>query len=109
MLMKLKRLYLVLRIKKKKKLGLIQTISINGPDGLFVIIGIVFNSMMIHGMAPSDFLVGTMIPIVKDHRKSCKRSDNYRTLTLGTMLSIVFDLIILDKHSMTLKITPRGS
>ena len=54
---------------------------------------------MIHGKAPSDFLIGTMIPIVKDYRKSCKRSDNYRTLTLGTILSKVFDILIMNKHN----------
>ena len=50
-------------------------------------------------MPPSDFLVGTMIPIVKDHRKSCKKFDNYRTLTLGTLMSKLFDILILEKHN----------
>ena len=94
-----KKAVLNLKNGKKEESGLDTDHFINGPDRLFVIISIVFNSMMIHGMAPSDFLVGTMIPIVKDHRKSCKRSDNYRTLTLGTILSKVFDILILNKHN----------
>ena len=84
---------------KKEESGLDTDHFINGPDRLFVIICLLFNSMMIHGKAPSDFLVGTMIPIIKDYRKSCNRSDNYRTLTLGTILSKVFDILILNKHN----------
>ena len=84
---------------KKEESGLDTDHFINGPDRLFVIICTLFNSMIIHGIAPSDFLIGTMIPIVKDYRKSSKRSDNYRTLTLGTILSKVFDILILKKHN----------
>ena len=69
---------------KKEESGLDTDHFINGPNRLFVIICTLFNSMIIHGIAPSDFLIGTMIPIVKDYRKSSKRSDNYRTLTLHT-------------------------
>ena len=84
---------------KKEESGLDTDHFINGPNRLFVLICTLFNSMIIHGIAPSDFLVGTMIPIVKDYRKSSKRSDNYRTLTLGTILSKVFDILILEKHN----------
>ena len=69
---------LSLKNDKKEESGLDTDHYINGPDRLFVIICLLFNSMLIHGRAPSDFLIGTMIPIVKDYRKSCKRSDNYK-------------------------------
>ena len=75
---------------KQEESGLFSDHFLNGPDRLFIIICILFNSMIVHGIAPSDFLVGTMIPIVKDHRKSIRQSNNYRTLTLGTILSKVF-------------------
>ena len=84
---------------KREESGLYSDNFINGPDSLFIFISIIFNSMIIHGIAPSDFLVGTMIPIVKDHRKSCKKFDNYRTLTLGTVMSKIFDILILEKHN----------
>ena len=91
----------VFKLKKGKReeSGLFTDHFTNGPERLFIMICIVFNSMIIHGMAPSDFLVGTMIPIVKDHRKSCKKFDNYRTLTLGTIMSKLFDILILEKHN----------
>ena len=84
---------------KKEENGLYTDHFINGPERLFIMISILFNSMIIHGIAPSDFLIGTMIPIIKDHRKSCKKFDNYRTLTLGTIMSKIFDIIILEKHN----------
>ena len=84
---------------KKEESGIFTDHFINGPDRLFIILSIIFNSMLVHGIAPSELLVGTMIPIVKDYRKSRKQSDNYRTLTLGTVLSKVFDLLILKKHN----------
>ena len=84
---------------KQEESGLFSNHFVNGPDRLFIIICILFNSMIVHGIAPSDFLIGTMIPIVKDHRKSIRQSNNYRTLTLGTILSKVFDILILNKHN----------
>ena len=90
---------LSLKNGKREESGLYSDNFINGPDSLFIFISIIFNSMIIHGIAPSDFLVGTMIPIVKDHRKSCKKFDNYRTLTLGTVMSKIFDILILEKHN----------
>ena len=82
--MRLKMLYIVLKWKKEESEPDTGHF-INGSNRLFVIICTLFNSLIIHSFAPSDFLVGTMIPIVKDYRKSSKRTDNYRTLTLGTV------------------------
>ena len=76
--------------------GLFTDQFVNGPARLIIIISIIFNSIMVHGVARSDFLVDT---IVKDHRKSIKQSVNYRTLTIGTILSKVFDILILGKHN----------
>ena len=55
---------------KREESGLYTDNFINAPDSLFIFISLIFNSMIVHGITPSDFLVGTMIPIVKDHRKS---------------------------------------
>ena len=42
--------------------------------------------MLVHGIAPSNLLIGTMTPIIKNNRESHNRSNNYRTLTIGTCL-----------------------
>ena len=53
--------------------------------------------MLIHGIAPDELLLGTMIPLIKDNRGNKQCSDNYRSLTIGTGLSKLLDLII-QKH-----------
>ena len=46
---------------------------INGPRLLYVLLTMVFNSMLIHGVSPESMLVGTMIPIPKYRRQlRCK-------------------------------------
>ena len=42
---------------------------INGPRLLYVLLTMVLNSMLIHGVSPESMLVGTMIPIPKDRRQ----------------------------------------
>ena len=62
--------------------GLSSDHIINGPRLLYVLLTIVFNSMLIHGVSPESMLVGTMIPIPKDRRQLWCTSDNFRALTL---------------------------
>ena len=49
--------------------GLSSDHIINGPRLLYVLLTMVFNSMLIHGVSPKSMLVGTMIPIPKDRRQ----------------------------------------
>lgn len=63
---------------------------------------LLFNSMLVHGIAPSSRLIGTMTPIIKDGRESHKNSSNYRTLTIGTSLSKVFDILVIKNQSRIL-------
>ena len=58
--------------------------------------------MIVHGIAPSNLLTGTMTPIIKDNRESPNNSTNYRTLTIGTCLSKVIDLLIIKKQNKVL-------
>ena len=55
--------------------------------------------MLVHGIAPSNLLIGTMTPIIKNNRESHNRSNNYRTLTIGTCLSKVFDCLVIKKQN----------
>ena len=49
--------------------GLSSDHIINGPRLLYVLLTMVFNSMLIHGVSPESMLVGTIIPIPKDRRE----------------------------------------
>ena len=48
-------------------------------------------------------ILGTMIPIPKDRRKSLCKFDNYRAIALSSILSKVLDLVILIKEQCSLR------
>ena len=58
--------------------------------------------MLTHGIAPDEMILGTMSPLIKDARKSQQCSDNYRSLTIGSTMSKIFDMILLKKHNAKL-------
>ena len=66
-------------------------------------ITLLFNSMLVHGIAPDDLLLGTMIPLIKNSRAAKQCSDNYRALTIGTGMSKLLDKVILDEQKDALE------
>ena len=91
-----------LKLGKKEENGLFSNHFIHGSNRLIVVITLLFNSMHIHGIAPDDLLLGTMIPLIKDSRESKQSSDNYRALTIGTSLSKLLDIVILNRETEAL-------
>ena len=88
-----------LKLGKKEENGLFSNHFIYGSDRLLVVISLLFNSMLIHGIALDDLLLGTMIPLIKNSRGSKQSSDNYRSLTIGTSLSKLLDIVILNRQA----------
>ena len=82
--------------------GLNSNHIIHGPKILFVLLALIFNSMLVHGFSPDSLLVGTMVPIPKDKRQLVCTSDNFRTITLGSIVAKLFDVVILSKEQNTL-------
>ena len=78
--------------------GLSSDHILNGPILLYVLLTMVFNSMLIHGVSPESMLVGTLIPIPKDRRQLRCTSDNFRAITLSSIVGKLLDLIILSKE-----------
>ena len=92
-----------LKLGKKEENGLFSNHLIYGSDRLIVMIALLFNSMLVHGIAPDDLLLGTMIPLIKNSRAVKQCSDNYRALTIGTGMSKLLDIVILDKQKDALE------
>jgi hypothetical protein len=67
-------------------------------DELFVHVACLLNGIFIHGSVPDDFVVGTTIPIPKNKKVNVTRSDNYRGITLSSVISRILDNIILRRH-----------
>ena len=55
-----------LKLGKKEENGLFSNHFIYGSDKLIVMITLLFNSMLVHGISPDDLLLGTMIPLIKN-------------------------------------------
>jgi hypothetical protein len=72
---------------------------INGCDSLFTHISLLFSALLKHGFTPNNMLLATLIPIPKNKRKCLNDSSNYRAIALGSILSKVLDVIIMDKNA----------
>ena len=59
---------------------------IHGSNRMFVILCLMFNSMLTHGYTPDDLLLSTIISIPKDNRGSMSSSDNFRGISMSNSL-----------------------
>ena len=53
---------------KKEENGLYSNHFKHGTHRLTIILTLFFNCMLVHGIAPDELLLGTMIPLIKDTR-----------------------------------------
>ena len=60
---------------------------------------LLFNAMIQHGVVVSDFLKGTITPIVEDTQGDISDCNNYCGITLGGLFSKLFELAIDKKIS----------
>ena len=70
---------------------------------MFVILCLMFNSMLTHGYTPDDLLLSTIISIPKDSRGSMSSSDNYRGISMSNSLCKLFDYIFIELNVDSLK------
>jgi len=71
---------------------------INGTPRLYVCLSLLFSSMIMHGCAPKDFKLSTLVPIPENKRKSQNDSNNYRAIALSSVLGKLLDRILLTKY-----------
>ena len=79
---------------------------INGTKRLYVFLSIIFTLFLSHGFTPDSLILGTMIPIPKDKKKSFCSSSNYRAIALSSILNTILDWIILLKEHKSLSSSP---
>ena len=72
---------------------------LNAPHMSFVLLSLLFQCMLSHGIIPEDMGLGNITPIIKNKCKSCNDSNNYRAITLSSILGKLFDYIILTQNS----------
>ena len=75
---------------------------INGTRKLYVFLSILFTLFLCHGFSPDSMIVGTMIPIPKNKKKSLCSLSNYKAIALSCILSKMLDWIILINEQYSL-------
>ena len=64
---------------------------------IHTLLAICFNAFIVHGFLPSSLTDSVIIPIVKDKCKHISDIGNYIPIALSSVLSKVFELILLGK------------
>ena len=77
--------------------GLMSDGIINGPNRLYVLIAVLFRTMLTHGFTPATLLLGTMSPIPKQCGM-VYTSEKYRAITLVSCILKLLDHIIIQKQ-----------
>jgi len=65
---------------------------------LIVMLCVLFNIMLIHGVVPQMFGNGVIVPIVKNKNGDITSLDNYKGITVSTCLSKLFESCILYSY-----------
>ena len=73
-----------------------------GSPKLMVHLHLLFNALLQHSFVPSDFLQGTISPLVKDILGDLNALGNYRGVTLCSLLSRVFECALRLKFGLFL-------
>ena len=80
---------------------------IHGGNRLKVMISLLLSTMVNHGSCVGDFTKTTVIPIPKNPRKSMTTSDNYRGISLSSILGKILDHFFLYKYKNALSASDR--
>jgi hypothetical protein len=85
---------------KNDGLGIIYTDHFTyGTNRLYIMLALLFNAMIVHGFSPDGLNMSTIQPLIKNKRKSCNESSNYRAIALSSPVAKIFDWVILNKNS----------
>ena len=70
---------------------------INSHPIIYVHLKLLFNLILKHGYVSSDFKEGIIIPVLKDKAKDNRDIENYRPITIISMLSKIFEMILYTR------------
>jgi hypothetical protein len=93
-------------LKKEKSDGVFKLMSdnfINGTDLLYFHLSQLFTLCLVHGYVPETLVLSTLIPIPKDVLGDLSNSDNYRGIALCCLCLKIFEYVLLNLHSHSLK------
>ena len=65
----------------------------------------ILKAFLVHGYATDLFLSCSLIPLIKDNRKSKTVSNNYRLIAISSLVLKLMDLLMLELFSPNLKVS----
>ena len=75
----------------------------HGGSDLLVHLSIVFQAIMKHGCVPDQWKESTIVPLLKDRNGDKSDPDNYRGITLSSIVSKMFERLLLLKYGHLLE------
>ena len=72
---------------------------------LIPLLSMCFSGFFIHGFLPSSMMSVVFIPIIKNKCESINSKDNYRPIALASIVSKLFEIIILNRIEYCLTTT----
>ena len=69
-----------------------------GSPKIGVLLSIMFTSFLVHGYLPDTFMDIVLVPVIKDKAGKLSDKDNYRPIALASVISKVFERIMLEKY-----------
>jgi len=63
---------------------------------LVVLLSLLFNIIILHGIVPLDFGKGIIVPLIKNMDSDKTSCDSYMGITLSPVLSKVFELVLMN-------------
>ena len=72
---------------------------IHATDIFYGHLSLLFSAMLSHGCSPDGMLLGTMVPLPKGRFNDSSNSNNFRALTISSLLGKILDNIILNIES----------
>ena len=60
-------------------------------------LALLFTSMLIHGYMPKEMIKSMIVPIIKSKTRSITDKSNYRPVAISTVMSKLFELLLLDR------------
>ncbi len=65
-------------------------------DIIRVLCALLFTSFLIHGHLPNDFMKTIIVPLVKNKMGNMCDKNNYRPISLVTVSSKIYELVLLN-------------
>ncbi len=67
----------------------------HGTHDLYVMLTLLFNMILMHGICPKSMFLVTMVPIHKSKKTSLCDADNFRAIAIRSVISKAFHSVIL--------------